>query len=175
MFFIFWNVSFSCLQPCKSEKCLQTVVRIQKRWNKFLVLHHDGKNLSFSSSWQSCWRQRALMKLTHPSVEKRPHEASGTVHERERDQEWSSWKHLLPVPLCVCQGEDWPGLGEPWKDNCGGSTAGWCRWTSTDLRNASTGWRTASVWSRCAGGCPSDHRTCPFCRSAPAHTNNHIN
>lgn len=78
------------------------------------------------------------------------------------------------VFLCrsVAVGEDWPGLGEPWRGNWWGSAAGWCRWTSIDLHNAPAGWQTASVWSRCAGGCPSGRRTCPFCRSGTAHTNN---
>lgn len=63
----------------------------------------------------------------------------------------------------------WPALEEPWRDNRRGSAAGWGRWTSTGLRNAPAGWRTASAWRHCAGGCPSDRRTCPSCGSAAAH------
>lgn len=76
------------------------------------------------------------------------------------------------VCMYVCVDEGWPGAGEPWRGNYRGSAAGWGRWRSIDQRNASAGWQTASVWGRCAGGCPSGRKTCPSCRSAPANTNN---
>lgn len=74
----------------------------------------------------------------------------------------------------VCEADNWPGLEKPWRDSWKGSAASSCSWRSKGLRNASAGWRTESVGSRCAGGFPSGHRTCPSGRSAPANTRSRV-
>lgn len=131
-------------------------------------------NLSLASFHSDGWWRCAPKRRSQLWFETPPRAASGRHDEWDEDTMsgmktgWVGWRQFAMETFLSATTRDWPRPGETWRDNWWGSAAGWGRWTNTDLRNASSGWRTASVWRHCAWGCPSVRAARPSCGSASA-------